>query len=235
MTESLYKFPSTPHLADLGGTGLRADKVLSAPGAESFLSGPIVVEEKIDGANLGLSLGAGGNLRFQNRGTWLDGPLRGQWSPLRDWAAARLAQFQEHLPESCILFGEWCFAQHSIAYDRLPDWFIGFDVFDPSSGIYWDHLRRDALLAELDLPTVPILSKGIHKLEDLQKFLNGTSRWGHLPTEGLYLRREADGRLKERAKLVRPGFTQQITEHWSRKPIRRNRIAHAPEPTRPTP
>ena len=46
----------------------------------------------------------------------------------------------EILSEKFILFGEWCYAQHSIFYDRLPDWFLGFDIYDkdfflPSAGM----------------------------------------------------------------------------------------------------
>lgn len=226
MTESFFKFPSTPHLTDLGGIGLRSDKIFNRQEADRFLSKPIVVEEKIDGANLGISLSPSGEIRFQNRGNWLEAPFRGQWKPLRDWSTARQAAFQRHLPDTCVLFGEWCYAVHSIAYKRLPNWFIGFDVFDWHSGAFWSHDRRDVLLTTLDLPSAPALSRGIHDIDALQNLLQKTSRWGDTLIEGLYLRREAQGILQERAKLVRPDFTQQISEHWSRQPIRRNRVAY---------
>ncbi len=227
MTKSLYKFPSTPHLADLSATGLRSDKVLTVQEAEQFLTKPIVVEEKVDGANLGVSLDPAGNLQFQNRGSWLDAPFSGQWTPLREWAGARQTEFRHHLPDSCVLFGEWCYAEHSIAYDQLPDWFIGFDVFDLRSNAFWSHQHRNKLLAQLNLSPVPILSQGLHNFGELQELLRAKSRWGDLQIEGIYLRREADGFLQERAKLVSPDFSQQISKHWSRKPIRHNRIAYA--------
>jgi len=226
MTTALHKFPSTPHLADLGGTGLRADKILTSPEVERFLGQPVLVEEKIDGANLGLSFDPDGKLRFQNRGAFLEPPYRGQWSNLRDWAAARKTSFENHLPGNCVLFGEWCHAEHSIAYDRLPDWFIGFDVFDREKEAFWSHDRRNSLLAALGLPHAPRLAEGTHSLDDLRSLLSQTSHWSYAPIEGLYLRREADGWLEDRAKLVRPDFTQNISEHWSRRPIRRNRVAY---------
>jgi hypothetical protein len=33
-------------------------------------------------------------------------------------------------PGRHILFGEWCRAQHSVFYSRLPDYFLAFDIWD---------------------------------------------------------------------------------------------------------
>ena len=52
---SFFKFPSTPHLAVLENSNIRDDKVLSKEERELFLQHNVYVEEKIDGANLGIS------------------------------------------------------------------------------------------------------------------------------------------------------------------------------------
>ena len=81
MTQSFFRFPHTPHLAWLGNGTPRDDKVLSPFEANALLAGDVVVEEKVDGANLGFSLGAPGQLRAQNRGHFLKSPHGGQsWS-----------------------------------------------------------------------------------------------------------------------------------------------------------
>jgi hypothetical protein len=56
------------------------------------------VEEKVDGANLGLSVDEDGELRAQNRGTYLnlDAP-HGQFKPLRRWIDARRHQIADAL------------------------------------------------------------------------------------------------------------------------------------------
>ena len=56
-----FRFPHTPHVAWLGHGLPRDDKVMSALEAEAFLAHPVVVEEKVDGANLGFSVDASGN------------------------------------------------------------------------------------------------------------------------------------------------------------------------------
>ncbi len=35
-----------------------------------------------------------------------------------------------------ILFGEWLAARHTVAYDKLPDVFVAFDVFDKQQGLF---------------------------------------------------------------------------------------------------
>ena len=33
-----------------------------------------------------------------------------------------------------VLYGEWLYARHTVVYDKLPDWFLAFDVFDSRKG-----------------------------------------------------------------------------------------------------
>jgi len=216
MPESFHKFPSTPHLAWLGVEKVRGDKVMAPEEAKQFLASSIVVEEKLDGANLGLSFDSSGQLRFQNRGQWLKGKLTGQWERLRGWAAEHEAALRDHLPPGQILFGEWCYAKHSLAYDSLPDWFVAFDVYNGRAQQFWSTGRRDAFLLTTEIAATPQLQRGRFDLADLRDLLNGTSAFGKSQREGLYLRRENEARLVARAKLVHPDFTQAIGEHWSR-------------------
>jgi hypothetical protein len=197
---------------------------MTAKEVESFLSGSLVVEEKVDGANLGISFDAQGRMCFQNRGQWLTGRLSGQWEPLRGWAALHEDALRAFLPKDHILFGEWCHAQHSIPYDCLPDWFLGFDVLDSRSGSFWSVARRNVLLEVVHLAAVPHVAKGCFMLPDLLGLLDGISAYGSSRREGLYLRREAEGSLHTRAKLVRAEFTQSIGEHWAKKQLTVNSI-----------
>lgn len=82
-----FRFPHTPHIAWLGEGTPRDDKVLAPAEAGALLAGEVVVEEKLDGANLGLSLAPDGSLRAQNRGQYLAEPQAGQFSRLTAWLA----------------------------------------------------------------------------------------------------------------------------------------------------
>ena len=82
-----FRFPHTPHLAWLGQGIPRDDKVLSRAEAQALLLGEVVVEEKLDGANLGISLAPDGGLRAHYRGQYLGAPFAGQFSRLPAWLA----------------------------------------------------------------------------------------------------------------------------------------------------
>jgi ATP-dependent RNA circularization protein (DNA/RNA ligase family) len=219
--DDFFKFPSTPHLATMPGVDIRGDKVLSKSKRDEFLRHELVVEEKVDGANLGISFDSEGNIRAQNRGEYLHLPGSGQWKKLGDWLAPRTDTLFEHLSDNSILFGEWCYAQHSVFYDWLPDWFLGFDVYDKRFGRFLSSERRDALLREMGIAHVPVLERGRFAYPEIQKLLS-TSKLSDQPAEGIYLRFDQDDWLAQRAKLVRPAFIQAVEQHWSRSAIRRN-------------
>jgi len=217
-----FRFPRTPHLAWLGAGQPRDDKVLSPAEAEELLQQTVTVEEKLDGANLGLSLDGTGDIRAQNRGAYLElDSLHPQFRPLRQWLAQHRFRLIDTLTPELIVFGEWCYAMHSVPYTRLPDWFIGFDIYDRSAGEFWSVERRDRLMEALGIAVVPRLARGQLQLHQLLRLLDN-SLFGDGPAEGLYVRVDKDGRLVQRAKLVRAEFTQAIGEHWSRQAIRPN-------------
>jgi len=117
-----------------------------------------------------------------------------------------------------MLFGEWCYAVHSVRYTRLPDWFLTFDVYDRVSGQFWSVARRDALASTLGLAVVPRLGAGRFDLPQLEALL-GNSRLADGPAEGLYVRRDVGEHLVAGAKLVRGEFVQAIDQHWSKKAL----------------
>ena len=223
MKDDFFKFPSTPHLALLGSVEVRDDKVMSESERSAFLQHELVVEEKVDGANLGISFDTKGNIRAQNRGAYLHLPSTGQWKKLAEWLALRTNELFEQLTDRYILFGEWCYAQHSIVYDRLPDWFLGFDIYDTSTARFFSCTRRDEIFRAIGISQVPRIDRGHFTLAKLSKLLS-QSKLSDRSAEGLYLRFDQGDWLVQRAKLVRPAFVQSVDQHWSRSGIRANRL-----------
>jgi ATP-dependent RNA circularization protein (DNA/RNA ligase family) len=219
-----FRFPHTPHLAWLGAGAPRDDKLLAPTEAKDLLAGEVIVEEKVDGANLGFSVSDTGMLRAQNRGSYLDlDAPTGQWKPLKRWLSARSHALVAALGADLMLFGEWCYAAHSVRYTRLPDWFLVFDVYDRTKGEFWSVDRRNELANRLGVALVPELGRGRFDLQGIKKLL-ANSRLTDEPAEGLYVRREIEGRLVERAKLVRAEFVQAIDAHWSKRRIEANQL-----------
>lgn len=233
MTSGFYRFPHTPHLAWLGSGPVRDDKVFTAQEAIEFLAQPVAIEEKIDGANIGFSLDANGELQIQQRGDYCQAPYSGQFSSLGSWLKVHgddLKVFlQDPAHQGLILFGEWCAARHSVAYTHLPDPFLLFDIADRSTQRFWSRQRRNEAAALLDLATVPLLQDETqHRLDRLADELEHyQSRYHPGPPEGIILRHDDRNWCVARAKIVRPDFTQAIAEHWRSRPIEWNGIDYS--------
>lgn len=223
-----FRFPHTPHLAWLGEGSPRDDKVMSPNEVAALLAGDVVVEEKLDGANVGLSLTPDGSLRAQNRGQYLAEPYAGQFVRLPAWLGQHGEKLRSVLKPNLILFGEWCAARHSLDYATLPDWFLLFDVYDRTAVRFWSTPRRNELATSAGLVTVPQLLHGKATVPTLKKLVGGTaSRYRAGALEGLVIRRESADWCEARAKLVRPGFAQAIDTHWRKRALEWNRIVNS--------
>ncbi|MDF2864757.1 MAG: ligase [Achromobacter mucicolens] len=227
--DEFFRFPHTPHIAWLGDGRPRDDKVLGADEVAALLSAPVVVEEKIDGANLGFSVDRDGRLQVQNRGQYLNEPYSGQFQRLPEWISVHGAVLTESLQSrQLIAFGEWCAARHSLDYSALPDWWLLFDIYDRQAGRFWSTRRRNEFADAVRVPTVTRLVEG-HQTEDsLKRILSDArSRFREGAPEGLVVRREDESWLLARGKLVRTDFIQTIDKHWRSRKLEWNRVLWA--------
>jgi hypothetical protein len=200
---------------------------MSPEECSEFLDGELIVEEKVDGANMGLSISSDGRLRAQSRGNYLaPGRCHAQWNPLWPWLAERREALEDGLHGGLMLFGEWCHARHTVPYDALPDLFLGFDIYEITSGRFWTVDRRNDWLRQRGIASIPEVARGRFSQKQLLALL-GRSHVGHVPMEGIYLRREHAGYLLQRAKIVSDAFKQQIEEHWTRRSVVPNQLAMA--------
>ncbi|PTQ79804.1 RNA ligase [Nitrosospira multiformis] len=222
-----FRFPHTPHIAWLGEGAPRDDKVLSPNEVAALLTGNVMVEEKLDGANLGLSLAPDGSLRAQNRGQYLAEPHSGQFARLPAWLAQHSEAMRVVLKPNLILFGEWCAARHSLDYAALPDLFLLFDVYDRATRRFWSTPRRNVLASAAGLVTVPQVLHGKTNVSALKQLIATThSRYRNGALEGLVIRRQSADWCETRAKLIRPDFAQAIGTHWRKRAIEWNRVQY---------
>jgi hypothetical protein len=239
---AIRKYPRTPHLE---GSRLQpGDEDLDLVPSAALAGAHVVVEEKLDGANVGISVGADGRLRLQSRGHVLTGgPRERQFDLLKTWAACHQDALASVLGDQYVMYGEWLYARHTVFYDALPHYFHEFDVLDLAADRFLSTERRRALLAGLPIVSVPVLFAGAFPGTTALRRLIGPShykspRWqdrlaktarglGLDPSivareadassemEGLYLKVERDGQVVERAKLVRGTFLTAILESGS--------------------
>jgi ATP-dependent RNA circularization protein (DNA/RNA ligase family) len=220
-----FRFPHTPHIAWLASGKPRDDKVLSLAEVGELLDGEVVVEEKIDGANLGFSVSADGHVQGQNRGQYLKSPYHGQFAKLAPWLSTHEDRLFDALGNKLMAFGEWCAARHSLGYKGLPDWWLLFDVYDRVDGRFWSTVRRDAWAQTNGFLTVPCLHRGPVTLPQLSEdFLDRPSCFRSSSLEGVVIRKEDVFWLRKRAKLVRADFAQAIDRHWRSRPLEWNQL-----------
>jgi hypothetical protein len=238
----VHKYPRTRHLE---GSRLQAgDEDLAQVPFSQIRGRHLVVEEKLDGANAGISFAADGSLHLQSRGHYLTGgPRERHFGPLKAWAATIAPRLWPVLTDRYVLYGEWLYAKHTVFYDALPHYFCEFDILDLSTGQFLSTPRRSSLLAGLPIVSVPVLYAGtVDRLGQLTGLVGPstcrTSIWreslavaareaGVDPAvaaaetdsgddmEGLYLKVEADGQVVDRLKWVRSGFLQAMLESGS--------------------
>lgn len=236
---SLKKYPRTPHLA---GSRLQpGDEDLSQIPFSRTKGKYLVIEEKCDGANSAISFSETGGLLLQSRGHYLTGGYRERhYNLMKQWANVHREAFYDVLGTRYIMYGEWMYAKHSIFYDKLPAYFLEFDILDRDTGLFLDTPSRRKLTGRIPVVSVPVLKEGVFATQKEVLGLLGESRFispNHIERlrelcvregidperqcretdpsalmEGLYIKVEQDGCVTERMKYVRSGFAQCVDE-----------------------
>ena len=220
----ILKYPRTPHI--IGSRIQPGDEDLDAVAREALRGVPVVIEEKLDGSNSGVSFDEHGSLILQSRGHILTGgPRERQFNLFKRWASHHVTTLQDILGHRYVMYGEWVYARHTIAYDQLPHFFLEFDVWDREKAEFLSTDRRQTLFAGTPIVSVPVLMAGV--VETLDEYV-GTSHCSSSETmEGLYLKQEENGRVIGRYKFVRTEFLQTVADsgdHWMNRPIEPNRL-----------
>jgi hypothetical protein len=230
-----FKYPRTPHLA--GSEGTSDDKRMgSADTAQMLSDSSLVVEEKLDGTNVGIHF-ANDQLVLQCRGHEITAGMHPQYDLFKQWATAKQPMLERILGQRFLMYGEWLYAKHSIFYRALPHYFFEFDIFDKQNQVFLDLERRLELLKGSGIETVPIVHRGAIKLSELTSLISTskfdaqfdnpiTHRTDDL-MEGIYLRTESNGIVTARSKFVRPEFTEKVKQssHWQYEKMIPNQLA----------
>jgi hypothetical protein len=239
---TLHKYPRTHHLQ---GSRLQPGDEDSQSVPFAPLAGrPLVIEEKVDGANAGISFDATGRLWLQSRGHFLTGGSREKHFDLfKRWGSTHASALRAVLGQRFVLYGEWLYAKHTVFYDRLPHYFLEFDVLDTGTRAFLGTQERRLLLQGLPIASVPVLRTG--PCRDLAEVtsLVGPSRYKSAAwrdslsaavrargldieqtwketdpsdlMEGLYVKVEEYGRVVERYKFIRTGFLTTVLDSGS--------------------
>lgn len=196
---SYVKYPRTCHLPWSPGVS-DDDRVIE--NLSDFHGKRVIVTEKMDGENSSLyrdhvharSVESGGHMS-------------------RDWLKQFWSTFAHEIPKGWRICGENLFAVHSISYDNLPSYFLGFSIWnDKNVCLSWDDTLEWFEL--LGITPVPVLYDDVFVQPTIEKI-------GHkldVSKQEGYVVRVADeipyGHFRRKiAKYVRRGHVQ-TTKHW---------------------
>lgn len=236
--QTIFKYPRTQHIR--GSRLQQGDEDLADIPLSALVGQYLVIEEKVDGANCGVSFDEDGRLLLQSRGHYLTGgPREKQFDLLKTWVNVHAVAFWSVLGSRYVMYGEWMYAKHTVYYNHLPHYFMEFDVLDREEGIFLDTARRMEMMAELPMvASVRVIYAGAlggkAKLDDFigpSAFIHGDHLEGlrqvavgkglraeqvfaetdpRITMEGLYIKSEADGKVVGRYKYIRASFLQAL-------------------------
>ncbi len=181
MTLAIRKYPRTPHLET--SRLQEGDEDLCGVRFSELRGRPLVVEEKVDGQNAAVSFDDDDALLLQSRGHYLRGGAREKsFEPFKRWARVHEAALREVLGRRYVVYGEWCFAKHTVFYDALPHYFLEFDVYDREREVHLSTTARRLLLRDLPIVSVPVLAeRAFSSLDELLALVGPstakTPRW----------------------------------------------------------
>lgn len=205
----MIKYPRIPHVS---GSRRTNDDVF----VDGFPEGSFYVFEKLDGANVGISMTESG-LKLQNRGGYLENKRpHPQWDAFKNWVFSHYQEFDEMLSVGDIIFGEWLYAEHSVSYTKLPSHFVAFDYW--SNG--WCKSYADLLRKVSPVFAVTAAHCATNNIGDLLRKHVPESDYTSTP-EGYIFRDIED--YSRVFKFVSPTF-QPGKEHWFNKPIVVNKL-----------
>lgn len=187
---------------------------------DSLLNIEVIITEKLDGSNTAFVV-------TERNGSLIKGGVFGRshvdysqnsWDrPMWDiWHRIKTS-----LDEGVYVFGENMYGIHSIEYSELDSYFYMFGIRDDATWISWSSVEEYSFL--LDIPTVPVLFKGIIKTEKelktiVEDLTSSTSALGG-KIEGIVIRSansfHNDDFSKNVMKWVRKGHVQ-TDVHWTK-------------------
>ncbi len=241
--EQIYKYPRTRHLE--GSRKQSGDEDLKSVPFSEIEGKYLVLEEKVDGANCGISFDSDGKMYLQSRGHFLNGGYgERQFDLFKLWAGCFEERLRLLLGDRYIMYGEWLYAKHTVFYDSLPHYFMEFDIFDKETKKFFSTGKRRKFLQDAPfIHSVRVLEEGYYtgpeaiaekigpslfiSREAEAHFLSQCQKGGVNPEtaarqtdlsgimEGVYIKVEEGDYVIDRLKFVRASFLNAILDSES--------------------
>ena len=227
----LPEFPRTRHLPYKPNASANDVIALESEAAVVFEQ-QVLVEEKIDGASIGIAIEDNHFLirnrnHIVNKGFVKNTPAKKQFTSVWNWTVENRSKFDQIMEQGPYsVYGEWMVGRHGMKYDRLPDWFIAYDVYDQEQQHFLGYNIARPLLTECGF-CVPariysgnfiVNSEGFYGL-----MTEWNSAWADEKMEGIYIR-VGEEIVTHRFKMVRSDFERNVPQFGGNRKLIKNQV-----------
>lgn len=206
------EYPRIPHLSkdisNMTHDDIQVDKIpLPIDG---------VYQEKIDGANCGMSWNDGPLLRNRDhilkKGyTKIKTPAKKQFVPAWNWLHEHEDDIKEiiKLWESPItIYGEWMLVKHSLDYTQLTDWFIAYDIWSLEDEKFLSPELVSNLLSQTNIQFIKSYKKVFTDVQEIIDISETQSDYRDGVREGIVIKTSNGFFCENMYKIVNKHFTR---------------------------
>jgi hypothetical protein len=163
----------------------------------------IIVQEKLDGSNVGVAIKDGKVIPLVRAGYVANTSPYGMHHEFYKWVLNNEDRFLSCLKEGERICGEWLIQAHGTIYELPHEPFVAFDIFTPNNDrlIYSDFTQRSI---DFVIPYLVHIGEPIN-VENAMPIAGVFGHHGALdPIEGLMYRVERNGKVDFLCKYVKP-------------------------------
>jgi ATP-dependent RNA circularization protein (DNA/RNA ligase family) len=169
-----------------------------------ILNSFVMIQEKVDGINIGVTLDQNARPLLINKNKIITADAVPCLKTFQIWYEANWDNLFPILRQKITLFGEYLITEGQTVGSEIP-WIL-FDAFDADQNRFLSQSKLRKFISSLNLVSLPTLFEGIPQNMETIEELIGNSSFGNGLMEGVCLRLESGGFLKERFKFVRSDY-----------------------------
>lgn len=198
-------------------------KCLSSHEVQILLEGEVVIEEKIDGGIVGISWD---HSAYKHVAIGKHNPIptndnSKKFYGFNKWIYDHYEKIML-IPYGWTIYGEWMRACHNIAYDKLPDYFMGFDIWDGRR--YIDYSSKEVIFKQFGFEMIPAIHVGkVNGLKDIIKMVKRSAYSSFENMEGIVIKNYEKSLM---GKFVTREFDDklELNDHWLERPLIENKL-----------
>lgn len=171
-------------------------------------------QEKVDGANMGISWTSGPIIRNRNnilKKGYIETntPSKLQFRPAWNWLHENnkdILNISKELMSPVTIYGEWMFAKHSIEYDKLPSWFLAYDIYVVEERKFLSPERFIEIMSKTKISFIPSKKVEFKSIEDIVRYSELDSDYRNGVREGIVIKTSNGDFLDKSFKVVNKYF-----------------------------